>query len=53
MTLVASFLAVIQPLSVVMTRPSFDNLVTVITGWIFARRRTVTGALVAAGAVGR
>ncbi len=52
MTLVASFLAVIQPLSVVMTRPSFDNLVTVITGWIFARRRTVTGALVAAGAVG-
>lgn len=52
MDLVTSFIAQLQPLSVVMTAPSFDNLLTVLTGWTFASRRTVTGMLVAAGAVG-
>lgn len=52
MDLVTSFVAHLQPLSVVMTAPSFANLVTVLTGWTFASRRTVTGMLVAAGAVG-
>ena len=35
-----------------MTAPSFENLVTILAGWAFAPRRTVTGMLQAAGAVG-
>ena len=35
-----------------MTAPSFTSFVTVLTGWVFARRRTVTGMILAAGAVG-
>jgi hypothetical protein len=50
--LVPSFLELLQPLAAVMTAPSFTSLVTVLTGWVFARRRTVTGMLLAAGAVG-
>src|SRR4051794_11200971 len=33
-----------------MTCPTFDSLLTVLTGWVFARRRTVTGMILAAGA---
>jgi hypothetical protein len=51
MHLVASFLAIVQPLRVVMTAPTFDSFVTLLTGWVFARRRTITGMIVAAGAV--
>ena len=43
MTLVPSFLDLLQPLHVVMTTPSFANFVTLLTGWVYARRRTVTG----------
>jgi hypothetical protein len=35
-----------------MTTPTFDSFLTVITGWVFARRHTVTGMILAAGAVG-
>jgi SRSO17 transposase len=35
-----------------MTAPSFDSLVTMVTGWVFAHRRTVTRIIVAADAVG-
>jgi len=35
-----------------MTTPTFASFVTVLTGWVFARRRTVTGMLLAADAVG-
>ena len=52
MSLVPSFLELLQPLSCVMTCPTFDSFLTVLTGWVFARRRTVTGMVVAAGAVG-
>ncbi len=52
MSLVPSFLALLQPLSCVMTAPSFDSFVTVLTGWVFARRHTVTGMILAADAVG-
>ena len=52
MTLVSSFLEPIQQFAYVMTTPTFNTLVTVLSGWIFARRRTVTGVIVAAGAVG-
>jgi hypothetical protein len=42
----------VQPLASTMTAPTFANLVTILTGWVFAPRRTVTGMIVAAGAVG-
>lgn len=51
-SLVPSFIDLLQPLSCVMTTPSFDSFLTVLTGWVFARRRTVTGMILAADAVG-
>ena len=51
MILVSSFVEILQQVSLVMTVPTFANFVTVLTGWVFARRRTVTGMIVAAGAV--
>ena len=53
MPLVTSFLALVQPLAVVMTRPTFERFLTLLSGWVFARRRTVTGMLVAAGVAGK
>lgn len=52
MTLVSSFLELVQQLAFVMTAPTFNTFVTVLTGWVFARRRTVTGMILAADAVG-
>jgi hypothetical protein len=52
MSLVPSFAELVQPLSCVMTAPSFATFLTLLTGWVFARRRTVTGMIVAADAVG-
>jgi hypothetical protein len=52
MTLVSSFLELVQQLACVMTTPTFNTLVAVLTGWVFARRRTVTGMILAADAVG-
>ena len=52
MTLVSSFLELAQQLACVMTAPTFHTLVTVLSGWVFARRRTVTGMILAADAVG-
>lgn len=51
MGLVASFVDLLQELSRVMTRPTFVSFVLVVTGWVFAHRRTVTGMILAAGAV--
>jgi len=53
MSLVSSFVALLQPLAVVMTCPSFGNFMTLVGGWVFAGRRTVTQMIIAAGAVGR
>lgn len=53
MTLVPSFVDLMQPLAAVMTAPTFVNLVTILTGWAFAPRRTITGMIVAAQAVDR
>lgn len=50
MSLVPSFLDLVQPLCCVMTAPSFQTFQTVLAGWVFARRCTVTGMIVAAGA---
>ena len=50
MSLVPSFLDLLQPLSCLMTTPTFHSFLTVLTGWVFARRRTVTGMILAADA---
>jgi len=52
MHLVPSFVELLQPLAGAMTSPSFTNLITLVTGWVFTPRRTVTGMIVAARAVG-
>lgn len=52
MALVASFVELVQPLSFAMSTPVFTRLLILLTGWVFAPRRTVTGMLVAAGVAG-
>jgi DDE superfamily endonuclease len=49
MELVPGFTVLLQGLSVTMTTPSFASFSTVITGWVFAGRRTVTRMILAAG----
>jgi hypothetical protein len=49
MELVPGFVVLVQGLSATMTAPTFDSFVTVITGWVFAGRRTVTRMILAAG----
>ncbi len=49
MELVPGFIALLQGLSAVMTAPTFANLNTVLTGWVFAGRHTVRRMIVAAG----
>src|SRR3954451_14424255 len=44
-TLVPSSAALLQPFRDQMTAPTFASLLTVLTGWVLGRRRTVTGAL--------
>ena len=52
MELVSTFEALVREVSWVMTRPTFASFLIVVAGWLFARRRTVTGMIQAAGAVG-
>lgn len=52
MILVSSFRTLVQQVSLVMTAPTFASFMTVLTGWVFARRRTVTGMILAGDAVG-
>lgn len=52
MTLVSTFVDLVQQVSCVMTQPTSQSFLIVLTGWVFARRRTVTNMIVAAGAVG-
>ena len=49
MELVPGFMLLLQGLSATMTAPSFASLTTVLTGWVFARRHTVTRMILAAG----
>jgi len=51
-SVVPSFVDLLQPLSCVMTSPTFDSFLTVLSGWVFARRHTITGMILAADAVG-
>lgn len=52
MDFVPSFTALLQELNVIMTAPSFRTFLVIAYGWVFARRRTVTAMIQAAGAVG-
>lgn len=52
MTLVSTFVDFVQQVSSVMTQPTFQSFLMVLSGWVFARRRTVTGMILAADAVG-
>jgi hypothetical protein len=52
MGLVSSFEAQLQPFRSAMTRRSFHNLVTVLTGWVLSRRRSITRMMMAADVVG-
>jgi len=47
--LVPGFVLLMQGLSATMTAPSFSSLTTVLTGWVFASRHTVTRMILAAG----
>lgn len=49
MELVPGFVQLLQPLVSTMTAPTFNSLMTVLTGWVFASRRTVTRMILAAG----
>lgn len=49
MDLVPGFHRLLQSLAPAMTAPTFDSLLTVVTGWVFASRRTVTRIILAAG----
>jgi hypothetical protein len=49
MELVPGFMLILQGLSATMTAPTFASLTTVLTGWVFASRHTVTRMILAAG----
>jgi hypothetical protein len=52
MSLESSFLELVQTLACVMTLPTFQTFTLIISGWVLASRRTITGMILAAGAVG-
>ena len=51
MELVPGFVALLPGLSGTMTAPTFHSLTTILTGWVFARRHTITRMILAAGDV--
>jgi SRSO17 transposase len=51
MDLVTSFVELLQQVAFVFTAPTFSSLLTVLTGWVFARRRVITRMIEAADAV--
>lgn len=53
MHLSSSFVDLLLSLGPVMTAPTFQNWVTLLGGWLFAPRRTVTGMLIAADIAGK
>jgi SRSO17 transposase len=52
MDLPTSFTTMLQEVAFVMTVPTFSTFCELMTGWVFARRRTLTGIMMAAGLVG-
>lgn len=52
MYLASSFAFLLHGLALGMSAPSFHNFTVLVTGWVFASRRTVTGMIMAAGVAG-
>jgi hypothetical protein len=52
MSLVVPFTELVQQVACSMTAPSLATFLILVTGWVFAPRRTVTGMILAARAVG-
>jgi hypothetical protein len=52
MALVSSFEAELQSFRPVLSRRSFANLVTILTGWVLTKQRTITRMMVAAEVAG-
>jgi len=52
-SVISSFEELLQCFAVAFTAPSFQTLTWLVTGWLFARRRTITRLMVAAGVVGK
>ena len=46
---VPGFVGLLLGVSTTMTGPTFASLTTVLTGWVFASRRTITRMILAAG----
>jgi hypothetical protein len=53
MLFTSSFREIFFSLMSVMTQPTFQNLLALLPGWIFARRRTITAMIQAAGLAGK
>jgi len=53
MYLVSTFEELLHELASIMTTPTFRSFLILVAGWLFARRRTVTGMIQGAAAVGR
>ena len=51
MDLVTSFVELLQQVAFVFSAPTFNSFLTVLTGWVFARRRIITRMIEAADAV--
>lgn len=49
MELVPGFVSLLQGLSATMTAPTFHSLTTIVTGWVFASRRTITRMILVVG----
>lgn len=52
MSFVASFMILLQGVSGCFTKPSFQNFLILLQGWVFTRRHTVTGMILGANAAG-
>ena len=50
MELVPGCVRWLQPWATTTTAPTFNSLITLLTGWVFASRRTVTRMILVAGA---
>ena len=49
MNLVPGFIVLLQALAPTMTTPTFESFVTVVTGWVFSGRGTITRSILSAG----
>jgi len=49
MDIATTFLPLLQAFTTERTKPTFQTLATLITGWLFAPRRTVVGMLRSSG----